>query len=199
VRVRDRRLLASIEGYPPLEDDPAPIVWSPDGSFLATRGARGGISLWDVTSGRHLRTLDGNFESGISFSPDGRLFAEGGTPVKLRSMTDGSVVRELRSGEPSGPVYTSSVLAFSPGGELMATGGPDGRIRLWRVNDGKILKTYSKHAHDETDDTSSVLAVAFFPDGRHIASHGSDETVRIWPVEDDALGNEGYPEADGEQ
>jgi WD40 repeat protein len=114
-------------------------------------------------------------------------------------MTDGSVVRELRSGEPAGPAYTSSVLAFSPGGELMATGGADGRIRLWRVNDGKILKTYSKHAHDETDDTSSVLAAAFFPDGRHIASHGSDETVRIWPVEDEALGNEGYPEADDEQ
>ena len=190
VRVRDGRLLTSIEGYPPLAEDPVPIVWSPDGRFLAMKGERGGIALWDVPSGRYLRTLEGDFESGISFSPDGRLFAEGGTPVKLRSTTDGSVVRKLRSGEPAGPVYASSVLAFSPGGELLVTGGADGRIRLWQVNDGKLLTEYSKHAHNETDDTSSVLAVAFFPDGRHIASHGSDETVRVWPVEDYGLEDE---------
>jgi hypothetical protein len=31
----------------------------------------GGISLWNAGSGRHIRTLDGKFASGISFSPDG--------------------------------------------------------------------------------------------------------------------------------
>ena len=186
LRVRDGRLLATIEGYPPLADGPEQIVWAPDGRFLAMRGKRGGISLWDARSGRHIRTLDGKVESGISFSPDGRLFAEGGASVKLRSMADGHVVRELKSGEQSGPVYSSSVLAFSPDGELMATGGTDGNVRLWQVDDGKLLKTYSSHGYNETDHTSSVLAVAFFKDGRHIASHGSDETVRIWPVREES-------------
>ena len=102
----------------------------------------------------------------------------------LRSTTDSHLVRELRSGEPAGPVYASSVLAFSHDGELLATGGSDGKIRLWRVDDGKLLKTYSGHGYNEIDHTSSVLAVAFFPDGQHIASHGSDETIRIWPVEE---------------
>ena len=167
------------------------MAFDRDGHIFAATTIDDGVQLWDVMSGRHLRTLYGDFESGISFSPDGRLFAEGGTPVKLRSMTDGNVVRELRSDDPAGPVYTSSVLAFSPGGELLATGGADGRIWLWRVNDGKLLKTYSKHGYNETDYTSSVLALAFFPDGRHIASYGSDETIRIWPVEDGSLENEG--------
>ena len=93
VRVRDGMLLTSIEGYPPLAYDPVPIVWSPDGGFLAMKSKRGGIALWDVTSGRYLRTLEGEFESGISFSPDGWLFAEGGAPVKLsgpiRNFLDG--------------------------------------------------------------------------------------------------------------
>jgi WD40 repeat protein len=186
-RVRDGSLLAIIEGYHPTRDSLSPIVWAPDGGFLATKGDRGGISLWNVGSGRHIRTLDGKFESGISFSPDGRLFAEGGPTVKLRSMTDGRLVRELRSRGPSGPVYSGPVLAFSRDGELVATGGVDGWVRLWRVDDGKLLKTYSGHGYNETDHTSSVLAVAFFPDGRHIASYGSDETVRIWPVEEGDL------------
>ncbi len=186
LRVRDGRLLATIEGHPPLADGPEQIVWAPDGSFLTMRGKRGGISLWDARSGRHIRTLDGKFESGISFSPDGRLFAEGGAPVKLRSMADGHLVRELKSGVRSGPVYSGSVLAFSPDGELMATGGTDGKVRLWHVDDGKLLKTYSSHGYNEIDHTSSVLAVAFFTDGRHIASHGSDETVRIWPVREES-------------
>jgi WD40 repeat protein len=184
VRARDGRLLTSIRGYPPLANDPVPIVWAPDGSFLAIRGKQGGIALWDVTNGHYLRTLAGDFESGISFSPDGQLFAEGGTPVRLRCTTDGHLVRELRSREPSGPVYSSSVLAFSRDGDLLATGGADGKIRLWQVDSGKLLKVYSGHGYNETDHTSSVLAVAFFPDGRHIASHGSDETLRIWPVEE---------------
>jgi WD40 repeat protein len=54
-------------------------------------------------------------------------------------------------------------------------------------DDGKLLKTYSGHGYNETDHTSSVLAVAIFPDGQHIASYGFDETVRIWPVEEDDL------------
>jgi len=99
-------------------------------------------------------------------------------------MADGHLVRELKSGERSGSVYSSSVLAFSPDGELMATGGIDGKVRLWQVDDGELLRTHSSHGYNEIDHTSSVLAVAFFTDGRHIASYGSDETVRIWPVEE---------------
>ena len=54
-----------------------------------------------------------------------------------------------------------------------------GKIRLWSLSGGELLRTYYAYG--------SVDAVAFTLGAREIVAHGDDETVRIWPVEDDRL------------
>jgi hypothetical protein len=64
----------------PIGEVSSVMAFDRDGHIFAATTMDDGVQLWDVLSGRHLRTLDGNFESGISFSPDGRLFRRGRNP-----------------------------------------------------------------------------------------------------------------------
>jgi len=66
-------------------------------------------------------------------------------------------------------------VAFSPDGSLLALGNRDSTIKLWRVSDGKLVRTLEGH-------TGWVLSVSFSPDGRLLASGSFDGTIKLWRV-----------------
>ena len=92
-------------------------------------------------------------------------------------------------------------VAASGDGALVAGGGDDSSIRLWRVDDGRLV-------HLLTGGSNHVYTVAFSPDSRWLASGGREmggagtlwkgiagrrlsgarrPTVRLWRVSDGAL------------
>jgi WD40 repeat protein len=165
------------------------VAFSPDGQLIA--GAREtepdddgkGIAVWEVHSGKLIRTLTGhaNWTRSIAFSPDGNLIFSGGgySQLKVSSLSTGQSIERF-------PQFTRGVLykilgvAASPDGRLVATGNDDKTIRIWNAASGEFIRVLEGH-------TDSVFALAFSPDGRMLASGSRDNTVKLWDAQSGQL------------
>jgi len=75
-----------------------------------------------------------------------------------------------------GHVETVYSVAFHPTIRQVVTGSFDKSVKVWDVNSGKEIKSFSgQQGHQQM-----VLSVAISPDGSMIASGGTDNTLKIW-------------------
>ncbi|MEI2583494.1 nSTAND1 domain-containing NTPase, partial [Scytonema sp. PRP1] len=151
------------------------VNFSPDGKILASAGWDSTIKLWDVATGKSLKTFSGHNNDGVygvNFSPDGKTLASASADktIKLWDVATGKQLRTF-SGH-SDAVYSVS---FSPDGKTLASAGADKTIKLWNVTTGKQLKTLSGHRN-------AVYSVSFSPDGKTLASASWDKTIKLWDV-----------------
>jgi WD40 repeat protein/uncharacterized caspase-like protein len=176
------------------------VAFSPDGMVLASGGDDHSIKLWEVETGRKLRTLTGHpgSVSSVAFSPDGKVLASGGSKtIKLWEVATGRELRTL-----TGHLSRVSSVAFSPDGKVLASGGngpllSNGRgspIRLWEVETGRELRSFKGHLEisftppgysgPQTFETLSyyVTSIAFSPDGKVLASGSHGKTIKLWEV-----------------
>jgi WD40 repeat protein len=142
------------------------LAFSPDAKILASAVA-GVIKLWEVDSGRELRTFAGS--DPIAFSPNGRLIASGSCgKITVRDLTSGAVSLSRVSG------CVNSV-SFSPDSRLLTAGGWDAKVEFFDVETGRELASLGGH-------TDHVNSVAFSPNGRLAVSGSTDGTAKIWDV-----------------
>jgi WD40 repeat protein len=148
------------------------VVWSPDGSLIASAGADGRIRVWGKHSKRLFYVLrsEGGGINALAWSPDGRLLASGHDDGTIHIWGSGafeekSIIKNVNSG--------ILALAWSPDGSLLASAGADGDVKLWEIATIKQRFVLKKH-------TGIVYALAWSPDGKLLASGGKDTTVRIW-------------------
>ena len=81
-----------------------------------------------------------------------------------------------RNWQVDGPV---EAVAFSSSGDRFATGDWDGKARIWDLDSGAVLHTFSHGQY--------VHAVSFSPDGRLLATGSSDHTIRIMDADSGEL------------
>jgi WD40 repeat protein len=157
---------------------PTHVRFSPDGSILASAGART-VKLWDVASGTELRTLAGHTDevTSVAFSRNGKQIVSGSDDATARvwDVNTGATLQTLSHNSFS--VYT---VAISPVENLVATGGNEEYIRIWNAETGRVLHIINTKAN-------WVSSVAFSRDGKTLVSTGYNETMRgvpeLWDVE----------------
>ena len=172
-RYDDQHLLWSgtLQGH---TDAVLAVAFSPDGATALTGSSDNTAKLWEVGTGRELRTLQGHTSDvlAVAFSPDGAT-ALTGSSDKTAKLWEVGTGRELRTLQG----HTSAVraVAFSPDGATALTGSSDKTAKLWEVGTGRELRTLQGH-------TSAVWAVAFSPDGATALTGSSDKTAKLWEV-----------------
>jgi WD40 repeat protein len=162
------------------------IAHDPTGVQLATAHAGfdaegdpvdGTIQLWDVETGKILRTLTDQKATifGLDYSPDGQLLAS--------ASLDGSVrIWNVLTGDSfSLPVSAAPMwdVAFSPDGRFLAAVGKDGRVTIWNLTDRQVVASFAGE--------KPLYAVDFSPDGTVVAIAGSDPRIRLWRWADDEV------------
>ena len=78
------------------------------------------------------------------------------------------------------PAAQGNLGTFSPDGQILALGTYEGRVQLWQVSDGSLLRTLNGN-------DSEVKCVAFSPDGQSLAVGTNDGSVQVWQVSDGTL------------
>jgi WD40 repeat protein len=145
-------------------------VFSLDAERVATCGNGPGVSIWDVKSGKRIRSFAGARDVfAAAFSPDGKQLAFVYADRSLKSW-DTTTGQELFSREAD--TTLSYRIAFSPDGESLAVACTDGDVILWNLKSGqpRVFK-----GHKEV-----VSTIAFSLDGSKIATGGGDNAVKLW-------------------
>jgi WD40 repeat protein len=151
------------------------LDFSPDGKVLAMGDSREAIGLWEVASGKKLRTLElpklripGDDGATLRYSPDGKSLAV--TVCNRKACVLDVDTGKLLSEFPPGGTGKYA-LAFSPDGKMLAVGSLSPSVQLWDSTTGRLLRAIDAHKQ------FVVMSLAFSPDGKALASGSWDLIV----------------------
>ena len=152
------------------------ILFSPDGTSLATAGWDQLVKVWDIGPDHEVLTVQPFTEDGlasvsrVTFSPDGTMLAAGGVAggVSLWDPVTGDRLLTLE-----GHDDFVGGLGFSPDGDRLASGSDDGTVKVWDTTSGELLLTLTGHE-------DWVNNMIYSPDGATIASVGNDKQSFVW-------------------
>lgn len=174
------------------------IVWSPNGTRLATSSWDGSIRVWDAKTHRAVAVLRGHRDDvrAVAFTPEGTTLVSAGRDHHVNFWELPAALPEENGGEPMvlapwasldvGDVWT---VATSPDGAHAAAGSADGKIHLFTLPvraamiatggaAGALALRVPTHADVLTGHKGRITSLVWASDGLY--SGGFDHAVLRW-------------------
>jgi WD40 repeat protein len=190
LRVWDVETGKELRRFENVTDNVRCLALAPDGKTVAAghfedlrgagQGRPGTVRIWNIETGRLIRTLAGHKEevACVAFSRDGKLIASSSydKTLGLWDVQSGAKLHSLAGT----PIQFVEAAEFTPDGKRVVSCGTEGQfpnstwtVRLWDVQTGKQLGESRQIAN-------GVLWVAVLPDGHRCVTVSRDHTVRVW-------------------
>lgn len=161
------------------------VAFSPDGKLLATGSADKFLKVFEIPSGKFLKSFEGHTHHvlDVGWTPDGTKLATAGADnmVKIWDYEKGEKLRDVRG-------YDKQVtrLVFFGKQPVFLTASGDANVRLMNAENGGQQRAFGG-AKD------FVYAVAASPDGSLVAAGGEEGIVRIYNGQNGQLVKEVIP------
>ena len=161
------------------------VVFSPDGSLIATAGDFSNFHTWDGATGKSVAAFGGHEKelSQLVFLDDATIVSASIDQSCRVWEANPSWVLERTIGKFDNPdliTHRATAVDFNRESTqlIVASGVPSrsGELYVFEVNDGSRT-VYLPQAHDDV-----IYAAKFSPDGKRIASGGADRYLRTFDV-----------------
>jgi RNA polymerase sigma factor (sigma-70 family) len=186
------------------------LAFSPNSRVLAAAIIGDTVRLWDIESGKQLRTFDhGQAARSVAFSPNGKVIATAadGAGVRFWNAETGEVIHSIKDSA----VTLISGLNFSKDGKIAAA-RLSGNVRLWDPETGMAIRDFRpassfafspngklfatttgptiriwetdtwKEVHRSNNHTDAPISLSYSADGRTLISCGRDQRVLEWDL-----------------
>jgi WD40 repeat protein/tRNA A-37 threonylcarbamoyl transferase component Bud32 len=149
-------------------------LFTPDGRMVLAATVDGTARLWEVETGKQVRTfLHGSQIGGLAISGDGHTAitgsASGDTDVRVWDLQSGALLRTVHT---AAGTFTA---AISPDNRTLACGGVGAAITLIDLKTGGTIAVLHGNG-------AGILDLAFSPDSRMLLSTCYDKYFQLWSV-----------------
>ncbi|KAF7018183.1 unnamed protein product [Triticum aestivum] len=170
-----------------VDEDDGPVTsvsWAPDGQNIAIGLNSSAVQIWDSSSNRLLRTLQGAHESRVgSLAWNKSILTAGGMDGKI--VNNDVRIRDHAVQTYRGHSQEVCGLKWSGSGRQLASGGNDNLLHIWDVSMASSAQSAGRTQwlHRMEDHSAAVKALAWCPFQSNLLASGggaNDRCIKFW-------------------